>query len=416
MRRSTCGCEGAAAPTAPQDRNAAARGMVSARCITSSDRSCGSCKRLESCGACRKAANMGPSYLVALTALLCLLATPALAYDALVLRRCVRSHVALEGSGGAAACLPPHIAATAAAAASRLPAVPLRHAQRLGTQRVLQKRCGGQTLHPGALVRRCRRRRHTDLPSLHAAATPYPACMRLWRHLLQCCCIPGNHSYLIHRRSPQSKRRAAFTVDALAPVDFAGPDPLNCSASAPPFNSSIVPRTARDDLFCYLPNFQAVWGENAGLHAWHLRDVGGACDPAVGTRERWEAHLHGSGMPNAVAIQTASQGRYTQGFAAASARPAGNNELKWGDMWQRHGTCAGFADQSAYFALATAAAKKFDTDVSGPFWGVVSKLHNMFCKFPRSQLVVASQACMWDHGAMQLLPASHLMEGPTSQA
>ena len=50
-------------------------------------------------------------------------------------------------------------------------------------------------------------------------------------------------------------------------------------------------------------------------------------------------------------------------------RPAGNNELKWGDMWQRHGTCADFADQSAYFALATAAAKKFDTDVSAPLLG-----------------------------------------------
>lgn len=43
---------------------------------------------------------------------------------------------------------------------------------------------------------------------------------------------------------------------------------------------------------------------------------------------------------------------------------AGNNELKWGDMWQRYGTCAEFADQAAYFALAVAAAKKFDTDVS----------------------------------------------------
>ena len=33
-------------------------------------------------------------------------------------------------------------------------------------------------------------------------------------------------------------------------------------------------------------------------------------------------------------------------------------------MWQRYGTCAELADQAAYFALAVAAAKKFDTDVS----------------------------------------------------
>jgi ribonuclease I len=33
-------------------------------------------------------------------------------------------------------------------------------------------------------------------------------------------------------------------------------------------------------------------------------------------------------------------------------------------MWQRHGTCAGFDNQTAYFALAVAAAKKYDTDVS----------------------------------------------------
>jgi hypothetical protein len=98
---------------------------------------------------------------------------------------------------------------------------------------------------------------------------------------------------------PSTCHRAAFTVDALAPVAFSGPEPVNCSSTAPPFNGSTVPQPTRDDLFCYLPNFQATWG---------------------------------------------------------------NNEAKWGDMWQRHGTCAGFDNQTAYFALAVAAAKKYDTD------------------------------------------------------
>lgn len=37
-------------------------------------------------------------------------------------------------------------------------------------------------------------------------------------------------------------------------------------------------------------------------------------------------------------------------------------------MWQRHGTCTGFADQNAYLDFAVAAARKFDADVR-PFWG-----------------------------------------------
>lgn len=62
--------------------------------------------------------------------------------------------------------------------------------------------------------------------------------------------------------------RASFTVDALAPVALGGPDPLNCSSAAPPFNAGALSRPVRDDLFCHMPNFQAAWGEH--LKALHL--------------------------------------------------------------------------------------------------------------------------------------------------
>lgn len=34
-------------------------------------------------------------------------------------------------------------------------------------------------------------------------------------------------------------------------------------------------------------------------------------------------------------------------------------------MWTQHGSCAEFPSQADYFGFALAAAKKYDTDVSG---------------------------------------------------
>ena len=141
-------------------------------------------------------------------------------------------------------------------------------------------------------------------------------------------------------------------MDALAPVAFSGPEPLNCSSAAPPFNASAVPRPSRDDLFCYLPNFQATWGE-CGEGAWRAiaSCIHMPCCQVGAARSHYAAQR---------ARRILSQSEPTQHHHGA---PAGNNELKWGEMWQRHGTCAEFADQTAYFAFAVAAAKKLNTDV-----------------------------------------------------
>lgn len=166
----------------------------------------------------------------------------------------VTERAATAGSGGASQWL----AAAAAAGCKSGPTLPACPCPTAGSGPPAPATRQPPPARPAATCHGAPPRRSSTAAQQIATPTLHARSRRAAR-----CCNP-------HRCAPlPARRRAAFTINALLPVNTTGPDPVNCAAAAPPLNTSRLSYQERVDLFCHAPNFYGGCSEEpAAPSAW----------------------------------------------------------------------------------------------------------------------------------------------------